>query len=59
MQTSKFKADMVDDKSNKEDNIVVTIIYLPVTFLRNWNISVVTPKVPPVNTTKDDLTPYL
>lgn len=59
MKTPKVNIDMVDDESYIEANESVNIIDLPMTLLRKWNVSVVTLKMPPVNTTKNNLTPYL
>ena len=38
---------------------VLNILYLPITFLRKWNVCVFSSKMPVVNTTKDNLTPHL
>jgi len=58
MKTQNVNIDMVDAKSYSGviKDVKITID-LPIILLSKWNISVFTLKVPPVNPTKDNLTP--
>jgi len=59
MKTQNVNIEMVDAESYRDIVKAINITDLPIIFMSKWNISMITLKVPPVNTTKDNLTPYL